>query len=195
MAAKLAVRGGKKTVDESLKVQWPVIGDDDRKAVAGVLDSGILFGPYAPQVVALQEEFARFVSAKHCIAMNSGTAALHSAIAAAGVGPGDEVITSAFSFLASASCILHHNAIPVFVDIDPRTYNLDPGKIEEKISERTKAIVPVHIHGLPADLDPIMETARKHKLVVIELGSLEAHVAVWVSDERVSARGLNRCSE
>ncbi len=168
MAEKLALRGGKKTVDGSLKVGWPVISDDDRKAVAGVLDSGILFGPYAPQVVALQEEFARFAGAKYCIAMNSGTAALHSAVAAAGIGPGDEVVTSAFSFLASATCVLHHNAIPVFVDIDPVTYNIDPAKIEEKISDRTKAIIPVHVHGLPADMDAIMEIARKHKLVVIE---------------------------
>jgi len=79
----------------------------------------------------------------------------HMAVAAAGIGPGDEVITSAFSFLASAVAVLHHNAIPIFVDIDPKTFNIDPKKIEDKISSRTKAIMPVHIHGLPADMDEI----------------------------------------
>ena len=172
MSEKLAICGGKKVVPERLKIKWPVITDEDKKAVNEVLDSGILFGPYSPQVVALQEEFAKYIGTKYCIAMNSGTAALHAAIAAADIGPGDEVITPAFSFLASATCILHHNAIPVFADIDPVTYNIDPKKIEEKITEKTKAIIPVHIHGLPADMDEILAIARKHNLIVIEDAAL-----------------------
>lgn len=168
MERKLAIKGGRRTVDENLKIKWPVISEEDKKAVVEVLDSGTVFGPYAPQMVMLQEEFAKFVGTKYCIAMNSGTATLHAAVAAAGVGPGDEVITPAFSFLASATCIMHHNAIPVFVDIDPVTYDIDVNKIEEKITDKTKAIIPVHIHGLPADMDPIMEIARKHNLIVIE---------------------------
>jgi len=168
MKEKLAVKGGKKVVPDELKVKWPVITQEDKDAVMAVLDRGILFGPYAPEVVGLQEEFAKYIGTKYCVAMNSGTAALHAAVAAAGVGPGDEVITSAFSFFASAVCILHHNAIPIFVDIDPETYNIDVNKIEEKITERTKAILPVHIHGLPADMDEIMAIAKKHNLIVIE---------------------------
>ena len=100
------------------------------------------------------------------------------ALAAVGVGPGDEIITSAFTFLASASCALHQNAIPVFVDIDPRTYNMDPAKLEAAITERTKAIIPVHIQGLPADMDPILAIARKHNLYVIE-DACQAHGAEY----------------
>ena len=114
-----------------------------------MLDSGILAGGTAPQVRALEKEWARYVGAKHCLTTCSGTAALHMALAACGVGPGDEVITSAFTFLASASCALHQNAIPVFVDIDPRTYCMDPAQLEAAITERTKAIIPVHIQGCP----------------------------------------------
>jgi dTDP-4-amino-4,6-dideoxygalactose transaminase len=100
------------------------------------------------------------------------------AVAAAEVGPGDEVITSAFSFLASAVAVLHHNAIPVFVDIDPKTYNIDVKKIEEKITPRTKAIIPVHIHGLPCDMDEILQIARKHNLMVIE-DAAQAHGSTY----------------
>lgn len=168
MGEKLAINGGKPTVPEGLIKAWPVITQQDREMVMQVLDSGILAGAYAPQVKALEEEFAAYVGSRYCIAVNSGTAALHMAIAAAGVGPGDEVIVTAFSFLASATAIVHHGGIPVFVDIDPKTYNIDASKIAERISERTKAIVAVHIHGLPADLDEILQVARKHDLVVIE---------------------------
>jgi len=168
MSSKLAINGAAPTVPSELLIPWPQITKRDRELVNEVLDSGILAGAYAPQVKALQEEFARYLGVKYCIAVNSGTAALHMAVAAAGVGPGDEVITSAFSFLASATAAMHQGAIPVFVDINPRTFNLDPEKIEEKISENTKAIIPVHIHGLPADMDEIKEIARRYDLVVIE---------------------------
>jgi len=178
MKGDLAIAGGKRTVPEGLKVGWPVITQEDKKAVMGVLNRGILWGPYAPEVVGLQEDFARYVGTKYCIAVNSGTAALHMAVAAAGIGPGDEVITSAFSFLASAVAVLHHNAIPIFVDIDPKTFNIDPKKIEEKISSRTKAIMPVHIHGLPADMDEINDIAKKHHLVVIE-DAAQSHGALY----------------
>jgi len=175
---KLAIQGGKKTVPDNLKVKWPIITEEDKKAVMRVLDRGIIWGPYAPEVVGLQEDFAKYVGTKYCIAVNSGTAALHMAIAAAGVGPGDEVITSSFSFLSSATAILHQNAIPVFVDIDPRTFNINPDKIEEKITEKTKAIIPVHIHGLPADMNRINKIARKYNLVVIE-DAAQAHGATY----------------
>ena len=166
--AKLAIKGGTKTLDDSIKTKWPIISKEDKDAVMRVLDSGIFWGVYAPEMRALEKEFASYIGANYCIAVNSGTAALHCAIAAADIGPGDEVITPAFSFVASAVSILHHNAIPVFVDIDPDTFNIDVKKIEEKITPQTKAIIPVHIHGLPAEMDEINKIAKKHNLVVIE---------------------------
>ncbi|HHY47722.1 MAG TPA: DegT/DnrJ/EryC1/StrS family aminotransferase [Firmicutes bacterium] len=178
MGELLAIKGGKRTVPEGLAVKWPVITEEHRKLVNEVLDSGVLCGAYAPQVKALEREFREYIGADYCLAMNSGTAALHAAISAAGIGPGDEVITSAFTFLASALAVLQHNAIPRFVDIDPKTYNIDPKKIEEKINEKTKAIMPVHIHGLPADMDEIMAIAKKYGLVVIE-DACQAHGAEY----------------
>ena len=178
MPEKLAISGGTPVLQRSDYQNWPVITDDDRRLVNQVLDSGILAGGTAPQVTALEREWAEYTGAKHCLTTSSGTAALHMALAAVDVGPGDEVITSAFTFLASASCALHQNAIPVFVDIDPRTYNMDPDKLEAAISERTKVIIPVHIQGLAADMDPIMEIARKHGLFVIE-DACQAHGATY----------------
>lgn len=177
MKAKLALHGGMRSVNEDWKVRWPVIRPGDREAVLRVVDRGILWGMtsddfeghiIAPEMHALEEEFARYCGSRYCLAVNGGTAAVHMAIAAAGVGPGDEVITSSFSFLATAAAILHHNAIPVFVDIEPETFNLDVNRIEEKITERTRAILPVHIHGICADMDKIHALARKYGLVVIE---------------------------
>lgn len=166
--SKLAVNGGTPVVPKDSLSPWPQLTERDRELVMEVLDSGILAGAFAPQVKALQEEFAEYLGVKHCIAVNSGTAALHMAVAAAGVGPGDEVITSAFSFLASATAAMHQGAIPVFVDIDPKTFNLNPELIEEKISENTKAIIAVHIQGLPADIDEIKAIAARHNLILIE---------------------------
>lgn len=171
---RLAISGGEPIVPSGMRVRWPIITQDDKDAVMSVLQSGKLWGPYAPQVTKLQEEFAEYVGVRYCVALNSGTAALHAAIAAADVGPGDEVITPAFSFVASAMAVLHHNAIPVFVDIDPRTYNIDVNKIEEKITPRTKAIMPVQIHGLPVDMDEINAIAKKHGLMIIE-DACQAH--------------------
>ena len=168
MSKNLAVNDGKPTVATDHKIRWPVITEEDKQAVMEVLNSGNLWGPYATNCKGLEAEFAAYLGTKYCIAFNSGTAALHAAVRAAGVGPGDEVITSAYSFMASAVAVLHSNGIPVFVDIDPKTHNIDPSKIEEKITERTKAIIPVHIEGIPADLDEIMRIAKKHDLVVIE---------------------------
>jgi dTDP-4-amino-4,6-dideoxygalactose transaminase len=155
-----------------------MVGPDERQLVNEVLDAGIFAGRTAPQVAALEKEWAAYVGSKRCLTTCSGTAALHMALAATGVGPGDEVITSAFTFLASASCALHQNAIPVFVDIDPRTYCMDPDLLEAAITERTRAVIPVHIQGLPADLDPILQIARRHGLRVIE-DACQAHGAVY----------------
>ncbi len=175
---KLAIDGGERTVPEGALKPWPPIDDRDREAVLRVFDNQVLCGGGAPETVALQKEWAEYIGRRHCLATNSGTAALHMSLAAAQIGLGDEVIVPAYTFLASASCVLHANAIPIFVDIDERTYNIDPSRIEEKITEKTKAIIPVHLHGLPADMDKIMAIADKHNLIVIEDGA-QAHGAEY----------------
>jgi dTDP-4-amino-4,6-dideoxygalactose transaminase len=176
--AKLAYMGGTPVVEKGIATRWPVIGGAERKGVLEVLDSGILNGPNAPQVRGLEDEFARFVGSRFCLATNSGTAALHMAVAAGGIGHGDEVITTAFTYVATALSILYQNAVPVFVDIDRSTFNIDPKLIEEKITPRTRAILPVHIHGLPCDMDEINAIARRHGLLVIE-DAAQAHGSTY----------------
>jgi len=178
MADKLAIAGGTPILQRSDYKNWPVITDDDRRLVNEVLDSGIVAGGTAPQVVALEKEWAEFTGAKHCLTTCSGTAALHMGLAAIDVGPGDEVLVPSYTFLATASCVIHQMAIPVFVDIDLKTYTMDPTKIEAAITERTKAIMPVHIQGCPADMGPIMEIAKKHNLHIIE-DACQAHGAMY----------------
>ncbi|NLE76820.1 MAG: DegT/DnrJ/EryC1/StrS family aminotransferase [Chloroflexi bacterium] len=178
MTERLAIQGGAPAVPTGLKVRWPMVTQDDKDAVLAALESGELGGPYAPQIVRLQDEWAAYCGAGHCLAFNSGTAALHAALVAVGVGPGDEVITSAFSFIASAMAILQAQAIPIFVDIDPCTFNLAPQAIEAKITPHTKAIMPVHIHGLPADMEAIGAIARRHGLAVVE-DACQAHGATY----------------
>ncbi len=178
MAEKLAIDGGKPALDAGTIKPWPVLDERDKQAVLRVMDGEYLCGGEAPEAQALEREWAGYVGRKHCLATSSGTAALHMALAALNIGPGDEVIAPAYTFLASASCILHAGAIPVFADIDRRTYTIDPALIEEKISERTKAIIPVHLHGLPADMDRIMEIAKSHDLYVIE-DACQAHGAEY----------------
>ena len=178
MAEELAMRGGPRAVPTGLTQRWPVIRQEDRDALMRVLERGTLGGAYAPEAMALAEEFAAYLGSPYCLALNSGTAALHCAIAAAGVCPGDEVITSALSFAATPLSALQHGAIPIFVDIDPCTFNLDVTQIESRLSERTRAIMPVHVHGLPADMDQVNGIAEKHDLVVIEDGA-QAHGAVY----------------
>lgn len=185
---KLAIHGGKKVITDGMLgidnlskgavVKWPVITEKEKNEVMKVLDSGVLMGAFAPQVSALQKEWADYVGTKYCLATDSGTSALHIAVKAAGVKPGDEVITTALTFGSSALCILQANAIPVFVDIDPKTYNMDPSKIEAKITGKTKAIIPVHLHGLPADMDEINDIAKKYGLKVIE-DACQSHGAMY----------------
>jgi dTDP-4-amino-4,6-dideoxygalactose transaminase len=179
---KLAVFGGEKAVRRPTH-EWPVeylkqYGEREAEAVANVIRRGVVWGPFAPETSAFEKEFAAYIGVKHAIYMNSGTAALHCAMAAAGVQPGDEVITSPHTFIGSAACILHQGAIPVFVDIDSTTYTIDPSKIEEKISKGTKVIEPVHIYGLPADMDHINKIADSHGLVVVE-DACQAHGAEY----------------
>jgi dTDP-4-amino-4,6-dideoxygalactose transaminase len=158
--------------------RWPILTGADRAAVARVLDRGVLSGAAAPEGRALEAEFARVVGARFCLATNSGTAALHLALAAAGVGPGDEVIVPALSFVATAQAVLHQGATPVFADVDPKTFNVAPAEIEARLTARTRAIVAVHLHGLPADMDEIAALAEPRGLVVIE-DAAQAHGATY----------------
>ncbi len=135
----------------------PVMEKEEKEAVMRVMDSGML--AHGPEVENFEKEFAEYCGVRYGAAVSSGTSAIHLALAALGVGPGDEVITTSFSFIASATPILFLGARPVFVDIDPRTFNINPDKIPETITEKTRAIIPVHLYGQCADMDELLEAA------------------------------------
>ena len=161
-----------------INIAKPIISDEEIEAVTEVLKSGML--AQGPKVDEFQNKFAKYVEAKYGIATSSGTTALHTALVAAGIKPGDEVITTPFTFAATSNSILYTQAKPVYADIDAKTFNLDPAKIEEQITDKTKAIVPVHLYGQPADMDGILEIAQKYNLKVIE-DAAQAHGAVYKS--------------
>ena len=149
-----------------IPVARPYVGAEEEEAVLQVLRSGWL--SQGARVAEFERRFEEYVGAKHAVAVSSCTTALHLAFVAAGIGPGDEVICPSLSFIATANSIRYVGATPIFVDIDPVTYNLDPGRIEESITSRTRAILAVHQIGLPAALNEISEIARRHNLIVIE---------------------------
>ena len=149
-----------------LRAEYHELKSEIDAAVSRVLESGQFI--LGPEVTGLEEEFASYCNVKHAIGVNSGTSALHLALLGAGIEPGDELITVPFTFYATAAAIGYIGAIPVYVDIDPRTFNLDVTRVEAAITERTRAILPVHLYGQPADMDPILEIARRYNLVVIE---------------------------
>ncbi len=156
--------------------QWEEIGDEILQAAKKVFPTGkYTMGPYLKQ---FEEEFAKFSDSKYAIGISSGTAALHIALEAMGIGPGDEVITVCNTYVATAFAVSYCGAMPVFVDIDPKTYNLTAKLVEKKITNKTKAIVPVHLYGHVVDMDPIMELAKKHNLWVLEDAS-HAHGAKY----------------
>ncbi len=154
------------TRQEFLPYALPLIEEDD---IAGVVDS-LRSGWIAkgPKTMEFEKQFAEYVGAKYAVALNSCTAALHLALVAAGLGEGDEVLTTPMTFASSANVVIHTGAKPVFVDIDPVTMNIDPKQIREKITSRTKAIIPVHMAGHPCDLDEILAIAKEHNLFVLE---------------------------
>jgi len=164
---KLAVEGGAPVRREELPLE-PDITDEEIQAVLEVMRSKRLSQLAGNYVEDFEIEFARYIGTKYAIAVNSGTSALSLAVAALQVGTGDEVILPPYTFVASANGILQQNAIPIFADVDKETFNLDPRKLESKISDKTRVIMPVHMLGQPCDMDPIMEIARKHNLFVIE---------------------------
>ena len=149
-----------------LRAQYRQIKPEIDVAIARVVDSAQFV--LGPEVGAFEERFAAYCGTTYCIALNSGTSALHLGLLAAGIGPGDEVITVSMTFVATTAAILYCGAKPVFVDIDRNTWTMDPNLVEAAVTPRTKAILPVHLHGLTADMDPIIEVARRHGLVVIE---------------------------
>lgn len=167
----LAMLGGEPAVArEARRVEWPVVTDGDRQAVMDVLASGRFTSaaPVTTEVDRLEEEWARFVGVDHCVATSSGTAALAVALAAVGVEPGAEVLVPALTFAATGLAALHQLAVPVFVDVDPRTFAIDADRAEAAVTERTQAILPVHLHGLPADMRGVRRVAGRHGLAVVE---------------------------
>ncbi len=156
------------------------LGVEEIQAAVRVLRSGILTDKNGsgPCVQRFEKAFAEYVGTKHAVAMNSGTAALHASLLVAGVGPGDEVIVPSFTFVATAEAVVLTGAQPVFVEINGETYNMDPEGVEEAISPRAKAIIPVHLYGLTADMDPIVEAAHERGIVIIE-DAAQAHGATY----------------
>src|SRR5215470_4761114 len=155
-----------------LKAQYHGIKDEVDAAVLRVLESTQFI--LGEEVVAFERDFAAYCHASESVGVNSGTSALHLALLAAGIGPGDEVITTPFTFVATVAAIRYTGAIPVFVDIDPVSYTMDPAKVEEAITERTKAMIPIHLYGQAADLDPMIEIANRRGLILIE-DACQAH--------------------
>jgi dTDP-4-amino-4,6-dideoxygalactose transaminase len=172
-----------------LKAQYGQIKSEVDAAILGVLESGNFV--LGPEVAEFEERFAAYSDTNHCVALNSGTSALHLALLAAGIGPGDEVITVSMTFVATTAAIQYVGAKPVFVDVHPLTWTLNPELIEEQITPRTKAIVPVHLHGLMADMDPILEVAQAYGLHVIE-DAAQAHGAEY-KGRRAGSLGALGC--
>jgi dTDP-4-amino-4,6-dideoxygalactose transaminase len=172
-----------------LKAQYRSIKPEIDSAVIGVLESTQFV--LGEQVAAFEREFASYCGARHGIAVNSGTSALHLALLAAGVGAGDEVITIPFTFVATVSAICYTGATPVFVDIEPRSFTMDPAQLEKAITPRTKAILPVHLYGQMADMTPILEIANRHGIPVIE-DACQAHGAEY-NGRRAGSLGVSGC--
>ncbi|MBQ6813403.1 MAG: DegT/DnrJ/EryC1/StrS family aminotransferase [Methanobrevibacter sp.] len=172
-----------------VSIASPIIEDEEINAVVEVMKSGMI--AQGPRVIEFEEKFAEYVGAKYGIATNSGTSALHTALLAAGIGEGDEVITTPFTFAATGNSILYTGARPVFVDVDEDTFTIDPAKIEDAITDKTKAIMPVQLYGQSADMDPIMKIAKEHDLVVIE-DAAQAHGAEY-KGKKVGCLGDMAC--
>lgn len=167
MGMHLAICGGKPIRTKPFP-NWPIFGKPEEEALLRVLHSGKWGRIDGDEVAAFEKAFAEYHNTRFGIAMVNGTVSLRIALMAAGIGAGDEVIVPPYTFLATASSVIEANATPVFVDLEPDTYNIDPRRIEAAITPRTKAIIPVHLAGLPADMDAIMDIARRHELTVIE---------------------------
>lgn len=175
--------------DIKVPIAKPIIGEEEIENVVEVLKSGMI--AQGPKVLEFEEKFANWIGAKYGIATNSGTSALHVALLACGIGEGDEVITTPFTFIASGNAIVYTGATPVFADIDLDTYTIDPDSIEDLITDKTKAILPVQLYGQAADMDKIREIAEKHDLKIIE-DAAQAHGAEY-NGEKVGTLGDMAC--
>jgi perosamine synthetase len=175
MGERLAIDGGPKTRTAPFP-QWPVLGPDDASAVADALRSGQLTQLTGPYVRDFERAFAEWHGVDHCIATSSGTSAIHTALAALGIGPGDEVIVPAHTFIASATPVLHQGATPVFADVDERTFCLSPDSVSERMTQRTKAVIAVHLNGHPCDMGVLTNIATEHGIALVE-DAAQAHGA------------------
>ena len=179
--AKLAMFGGERAVPRTRsQVEWPVVTDDDRAAMLRALDSGVLVSNAEgeSEVVGLEREFAELTGVNHCSGVANGTVAITLALAALGIGAGDEVLVPALTFIGTPLGVVHSLATPVFVDVDPVTFNMDPASAAAAISPRTRAIVVVHLHGLPAEMAALRELADRHGLALVE-DAAQAHGATY----------------
>ncbi|MEM2341235.1 MAG: DegT/DnrJ/EryC1/StrS family aminotransferase [Candidatus Bathyarchaeia archaeon] len=183
--AKLALNGGE-PVRKKPFPKWPIFDEREMKALKEVLESGF-WGIGGSRKSEFEEKFAAYQHAKYGVAVTSGTAALEISLRSLGIGCGDEVIVPSYTFMATPLTVLYVNAIPVFADIDPETYTIDPKSVESVISDKTKAIMPVHIGGRPADMDALLSIARKNNLYIIE-DACQAWGAEW-KGRRVGAIG------
>jgi dTDP-4-amino-4,6-dideoxygalactose transaminase len=163
---KLAINGGTPLIPEGFVKKWPPVEDIDREMVMASLEG--TNHSFGPNCTKFEKEFAEWNGNTYAITTNSGTAALHMAVAACGCSAGDHVIVPAYSWSSSATCVMHHNCIPIFIDIDYDTMNIDVNRIEQAITPRTKAIIAVHLHGLSVNMEKVCEVAKRHGLKVIE---------------------------
>jgi perosamine synthetase len=190
MSAQIALKGGK-PVRTTPWPKWPVFTDKDKTDLAALLDDGRMTSITGPTVREFEEKYAAAFGARHALATCNGVTAIHLALAALEIGPGDEVIVPAHTFIGTSIPVLMANAIPVFVDISPDSFNIDPSKIEAAITPRTRAIVPVHLNGLPAEMAEITAIARRRGLAVVE-DACQAHGAFY-KGTRVGTLGDVSC--
>lgn len=174
---KPAILGGKPTKTSPFPT-WPQYDQSEEKALMDVLHSGIWWRTPGTKTLQFEQDFAKYHQVDYGVACTNGTAAIEIAVAALGIGRGDEVIVPDFTFVATASAVLSNGAMPVMVDVDPETFNINPELVEKAITPRTKAIICVHLGGMPCDMDRLLEIAKKHKLFLIE-DSAHAHGSEW----------------
>jgi len=186
---KYGKRESENQLRRKIPIAKPLLGREELEGIREVLESGVLV--QGEKTRLFEKEFANFVGVKNAVALSNGTTALDTALKALKVGPGDEVVTPAFSFVASSNCVLYQGAKPVFADIDPKTFNIDPSDVADKITAKTKAIICAHLFGQPAQMKELKEIAEEHKIALVE-DAAQAHGAEYQS-EKVGGIGTIGC--